>query len=194
MKITNVPKNLLNLIQKKKILNASNVLHFRRTARHTISKPSQKVLAEKLLKSKNFPRKKFLSARNSQKIGDHAMPVHMLNGKFTEGNNVALWNAAHQEALLKKPNNTSANLNYFQLLELIANANDTNVNTVNTRLRRTAPRGMNYNKLVGGNNVVKKRTNNLHRYQVGIPGRVQKSFNKKLVPKTQSLFNRLKYY
>lgn len=175
MKITNVPKNVLNLIQKKKILNASNILHFRRTARHTISKPSQKIVAEKLLKSKKFPRKNNLSARNSQKIGYSRHPVHMLNSNLTE-DNVALWNAARQELRNKWNVNTNINNNYYQLLNLLSNKTGNSVNNVNARLRRTAPRGLNYVKVSGGN--IKNRVNTLHRRQVGLPGRVQKRLNK----------------
>ena len=166
----NLPFHILNKI-KKKVSNrtAFNSLG---VSSKGVKKSSQKNVAILALKNKNFPRKKFLSARNVQKMGYPAgvYPVHALGGKFTEGN-VALWNAAR-----RKLENANMNTNYYELLNSLTNNKNIYPNNVNRRLRRTATRGMAYTNEAGGNS--RANINALHRYQVGLPGFVEKRLNK----------------
>ena len=64
------------------------------------------------------------------------------------------------------------------------------VNNINANLRRTAPRGIKYSLLAGGNapsnvlrnnlhkNRYKQMINNMRRYEVSVPGKAQKALNK----------------
>ena len=166
-----LPRNIMNkIVNKSKSKNVYKALR----VKNAVSKASQRRVAKLALGNKKL--KGNLSARNIQKMGypENVFPVHMLNGKFTEGNNVALYNAA-----MRKVNNANiATNNYYSLINRMTSNRFPTHNNVNKYLRRTAPRGLRYSRLAGGENVYKNRINKLHRYQVGVPGRVQKALNR----------------
>ncbi len=170
----NIIARIANVAPDLETLNA-----LRRANKTSVKKPSQKRVASLVLGTKNL-RKKSLSAGNIQKMGYHpnVYPAHILNGKYTEGNNIALLNAARKKAFNKGLIGLNNNLNYYELLNLLANANKTNKNTVQEKLLRNAPRGLKYLRLAGGENVYRSQVKKMRRNQVALPGRVEKRLEK----------------